>query len=186
MQNPRFSALRPAVPLRTAVLAALAACAVSPALAWEPSPCDDVAYARDFRMRYPGEVSSAFDREFQQQTAWTARARAIGDRVVAVGAATRAEQNETYVALVKSPQIKALDERAQKSADEFRLRNDTLVATPPLALLDPMRPNRAWCMLASQALQSLNDKVNAEIESWATLDAALRAAAARRGVQFAN
>jgi hypothetical protein len=173
------------VPIRAAVIAALAACAL-PALAWEPSPCDDVGYARDFRMRYPGELSSVFEREFQQQTAWTARARAIGDHVVASGAATRAEQNETYLALVKSPQIKALDERAQKSADEFRLRNDTLVATPPLALLDPMRPNRAWCMLASQALQSLEDKVAAEIESWSTLDAGLRAAAARRGVQFAN
>jgi hypothetical protein len=170
---------------RAAALLALAACAL-PAFAWEPSPCDDTGYARDFRMRYPGEINKAFDREFEQQSAWTARARAISDRVVAVGAATRAQQNEIVLSLTRSGPIRALDERAQKSADEFRLRNDTLVATPPLALLDPMRPNRAWCMLATQALQSLQDKVNAEIESWAALDAALRAEAAGRGVRFAN
>jgi hypothetical protein len=173
------------VPTRAAALLALAACAL-PAVAGEPSPCDDVRYARDFRMRYPGEVNKVFDREFEQQTAWMARARAINERVVAVGAATPAQQNETYVSLARSPQVAILEERARKSGDEFRLRNDTLVATPPLALLDPMRPNRAWCMLATQALQALEDKVAAEIESWSTLDAALRAEAARRGVLFAN
>lgn len=173
------------MPIRAAVLVALAAC-LAPARATEPSPCDDINYARDFKVRYPGEVNKVFDVEYKQQMAWSARAKAIGDRVVEVGAATRADQNATYLALARSAPIVAIDARAQKSADEFRLRNDTLLAAPALVVLDPGRPNRAWCLLATQALQSLNDKVNAEIESWTALDRALLAAAANRGVQFAN
>jgi len=181
---------RTAVPLRRAAVpaaafAVLAACAAG-AAAQPSSPCDDKTYAREFRMHYPDQVNHLVEAEFEQQAAYSARAKAIGDRVVAVGAASREQQNATYLAITRTPQMKALDERIRQSADDFRLRNDTLVATPPLALLDPMRPNRAWCMLASQALQSLNDKLAAEIESWSTLDAALRAAAAERGVRFAN
>ncbi len=152
----------------------------------EASPCDDVAYARNFKAHYPDEVNRLFDTEHKQQVAWTARARAISERVVAVGAATRDAQDALVEALSKSPQITALDQRAQDSANDFRLRNNTLQATPVLALIDPFRPNRAWCMLAKQALDSLNAKVNAEIESWSLLDRALLDSAASRGVRFVN
>jgi hypothetical protein len=172
------------VPFRALVLAALAACALTARA--DPSPCDDVNYARDFRARYPTEVNRVFDAERKQQEAWSARAKAIGDRVVLVGAATRDAQDAVYQALSSTPQMAALGDRANKAGEEFRLRNDTLVATPPLAKLDPLRPNRAWCILATQALQSLNDKLSAETEAWSTLDRALLAAAASRGVQFAN
>lgn len=172
------------MPLRAPVLALLLAAAGAPAAA-QSSPCDDVSYAREFRSRYPNELNKVFEREFMDQAAWNARAKAIADHVVAAGAATREQQNASTLEIMKSPAIRAFDEQARKAGDDFRLRNDTLVATPPLAILDPMRPNRAWCMLASQALQSLQDKVAAESASWAAQDQLLLAAAAARGVRFA-
>jgi hypothetical protein len=172
------------VPSRALVPALfLLAAACTPANA--QSPCDDVSYAREFRSKYPGELNKVFEREFMEQAAWSARAKAIADHVVAAGAATREQQNASTLEIMKSPVIRTLDEQARKAGDDFRLRNDTLVATPPLAILDPMRPNRAWCMLASQALQSLQDKLAAESASWAAQDRLLLAAAAARGVRFA-
>ena len=178
------------MPIRVPAIALLAAVLGAAPMAARPdtSPCDDAGYARDFRARYPTEVNKVFDEERRQQEAWAARAKAISDRVVAVGAATRDAQDETVQVLSRNPLITAAEERARKSGEEFRLRNDTLMATPilPLARLDPLRPNRGWCLLATQALQSLDDKLKAEVESWSMMDRSLLAAAASRGVVFAN
>jgi hypothetical protein len=168
-------------------LAATLALAASPAAraAAVQAPCDDPSYARDFKARYPGEIDKLWTEEQKQREAWNLRAEAISRQVVSSGAASAQAQSNFRLELAKRPDISALDGQIAQAAMEFRERNVSLQGVSLISPLDPMRPNRAWCVMASSALDALKAKLAIEGRQWQLVDQALLANAASRGVNFA-
>jgi len=166
-----------------ALALALAAASAAHAAAIQ-APCDDPSYARDFKARYPGEIDKLWSDEQKQRDAWNARAEAISQRVVSSGAASAQAQSTFRLELAKRPDIAALDGQIAKAAADFRERNVALQGVALISPLDPMRPNRAWCVSASSALDALRAKLAIEIRQWQLVDQALLANAATRGVRF--
>jgi len=160
------------------------ACAGAQAAAVQ-APCDDPSYARDFKARYPGEIDKLWSDEQKQREAWNARAEAISRAVVAAGAASAQSQSDFRLQLAKRPDISALDGQIAQAAMDFRERNVALQGVSLISPLDPMRPNRAWCVMANSALDALRLKLTLEIRQWQLVDQALLAGAANRGVSFA-
>jgi hypothetical protein len=149
------------------------------------SPCDDPSYARDFKARYPGEIDRLWSDEQRQRDAWSQRAEAISRQVVAVGAASADAQSRFRLELARRPDIAALDASIAQAAADFRERNVALKGVALISPLDPMRPDRAWCVMAQSALDALRNKVAIEGQQWQLVDQALLAAAAGKGVRFA-
>jgi hypothetical protein len=177
--TPRLhAALAPALALALALAAGTAhAAAVQ-------TPCDDPSYARDFKVRYPGEIDKLWSEEQKQRDAWNLRADAISRQVVATGAASAQAQSRFRLELSKRPDIAALDAQIAAAANDFRERNVALQGVSLISPLDPMRPNRAWCVMANSALDALKSKLTLEFQQWQLVDQALLAAATSRGVRF--
>ena len=161
----------------------VAACAGAHAGAVQ-APCDDPSYARDFKARYPGEIDRLWTDEQKQREAWNARAEAISHAVVSSGAASAQAQSTFRLDLAKRPDISALDSQIAQAAMDFRERNIALQGVSLISPLDPMRPNRAWCVMANSALDALKVKLTLEIRQWQLIDQALIAGATSRGVGF--
>jgi hypothetical protein len=174
----------PALPALAALAFALAAGPTALAAAIQ-APCDDPSYARDFKARYPGEVDQIWSEEQKQREAWNARAEAISRQVVDSGAAPAQAQSTFRLDLARRPDIAALEAQIAKATADFRERNVALQGVALISPLDPMRPNRAWCVSASAALDALRAKLALEIQQWKLVDQALLANAATRGVRFA-
>jgi hypothetical protein len=176
------------VPIRLATLLSVAAtlAAAMPAAAAPAvqASCDDPSYARDLKARYPGEIDRIWADEQKQREAWNARADAISQRVVSSGAATAQAQSTFRLDLARRSDIAALDAQIAQAAGEFRERNVALQGVVLISPLDPMRPNRAWCVTASSALDALRAKLAIEIRQWQLVDQALLANAAARGVHI--
>jgi hypothetical protein len=163
------------------------ACALGAAQAGaQSSPCDDPTYAREYKVYYPNEINRVYEDEQRQRQAWSARADAIGAQLAASGAMSKEAHASYRLELSRRPDIAELDGRIAQAAEEFRERNVALQGVPVVQLLDPARPNRAWCMLASSALDALKNKVAIEGRQWQMIDQALLAGAASKGVHFAN
>jgi hypothetical protein len=152
----------------------------------QSSPCDDPSYAREFKVYYPNEINRVYTDEQQQRQAWNARADAIGAQLAASGAMSKEAHAAFRLELSRRRDVAELDGRIAQAAEEFRERNIALQGAPAVALLDPARPNRAWCMLATSALDALKNKVAIEGLQWQLVDQALLAGAASKGVHFAN
>lgn len=150
------------------------------------APCDDPSYALDFKVRYPGEIDKIWLEEQKQREAWNARAAAISQQMVTSGAATARAQSTFRLNLARRPDIAALDGQIAKAAADFSERNVALQGVALISPLDPMRPNRAWCVSASSALDALRAKLAIEIQQWQLVDQALLANAASQGVHFAE
>jgi hypothetical protein len=148
------------------------------------TPCDDPSYARDFKVRYPGEIDKVWTEEQKQRDAWNLRADAISRQVVASGAASAQAQSTFRLELAKRPDIVALDAQIAQATNDFRERNVALQGVSLISPLDPMRPNRAWCVMANSALDALKSKLALEYQQWQLFDQALLAAATSRGVRF--
>jgi hypothetical protein len=168
-------------------IACLAACAIAAGHAGaQASTCDDPTYAREFRVYYPNEINRVYADEQQQRQGWNARAEAIGAQLAASGAMSKEAHASFRLDVARRPDIAELDGQIAQASEEFRERNIALQGAPAVALLDPARPNRAWCMLASSALEALKNKVAIEGRQWQLVDQALLAGAASKGVRFAN
>jgi hypothetical protein len=148
----------------------------------QPSPCDDVTYARDMNLRYPQQVDAIVADEAARRTAWNGRADAISARIVAARATTADGQSTYRLALWKRSDIAALDAQIAAAETDFRERNIAITGAPVIARLDPLRPERAACLLSLDALQTLMHKVDLENQQWVLMDQALLAEAARLGV----
>jgi hypothetical protein len=148
------------------------------------SPCDDPTYARDFKVRYPNEINKIWAEEQKQRDAWNLRADAISRQVVASGAASAQAQSSFRLDLAKRPDIAAFDAQIAQAANDFRTRNLALQGVALISPLDPMRPDRAWCVMANSALDALKAKLTLEFQQEQLVDQALLAAATNRGVRF--
>jgi hypothetical protein len=162
-----------------------AACCVPAHAAAVQQPCDDPSYALDFKVRYPGEIDKLWSEEQKQRDAWNARAEAISRQVVASGALSAQEESTIRLNLSQRRDIATLDEQIAKAAMDFRERNVALQGVSLISPLDPMRPNRAWCVSANAALDALRAKLALEIQQWRLVDQALLTNAAIVGVRFA-
>jgi hypothetical protein len=176
-------ALLPRIALVATLVAALAPAAARAAA--QESPCDDPSFARDFKARYPGELDKLWEDEQKQREAWNVRADTISRQVVFAGATTPSAQSTFRLQLARRSDIAALDERIAQAASEFRERNIALQGAVLISPLDPMRPYRAWCVMAVSALDAMKTKVALEGQQWQLVDQALLAAAANKGVRFA-
>ena len=136
------------------------------------------------KLAYPQEIDRIGADEAARRTTWNARADAIGARLVAARATSPDAQSSFRLGLWKRPDIAALDARIAQASTEFRERNLALLGTPVVARLDPLRPERAWCLLATSALDTLRRKVDAENEQWSLVDRALLEEADRLGVRL--
>jgi hypothetical protein len=167
------------------LVVALAPCLRAEAALPVQAPCDDPSYARDFKVGYPGEIDKLWTEEQKQRDAWSARADAIGKQVVGTGAASAQAYATFRLALARRPDIALLDEQITHAVSDFRERNVSLQGVSLISPLDPMRPNRAWCVMASSALDALKSKLALEERQWQLIDQALLVDAANRGVRFA-
>ncbi|HEX4510102.1 MAG TPA: hypothetical protein VH328_08490 [Burkholderiaceae bacterium] len=152
----------------------------------QAQPCDDVTYARDTRVRYPQQVDAAMADEAGRRAAWNARADAISARIVAARATTADAQSTFQLGLWRRPDIASLDTQIAAAETDYRERNVALVGAPVIARLDPLRPDRAACLLAEGALQTLRHRIDLETEEWRRVDSGLLDEAARLGVPLGN
>jgi len=150
----------------------------------QTSPCDDVAYARDMKVRYPQAVNAIAADEAARRTAWNGRADAISAQLVAARAVTPEAQSGFRLAQWRRPDVAALDAQIAAAETDFRERTIALQAAPAIARLDPLRPERAACLLQASALQVLQHKLDLENEQWALVDRALLDEAVRLGLRL--
>lgn len=151
----------------------------------QTSPCDDVVHARDMKVRYPQAVDAIAAEEAARRTAWNARADAISAQLVAARVVTPDAQSAFRLAQWRRPDVAALDAQIAAAETDFRERNIALQAAPAIARLDPLRPERAACLLQESALQTLRHKLDLENQQWALVDRALLDEAVRLGLRFA-
>jgi hypothetical protein len=151
----------------------------------QASPCDDVSYARDMRVRYPQEINATVADEAARRTAWNARWDAISAQLVAARVVTADGQSVYRLALWRRADIASLDAQIAAAETDFRERNIALTGAPVIARLDPLRPDRAACLLAQSALDTLKHKLDLENQQWVAIDQALLDETARLGVRLA-